>query len=323
MTADHKSDDKVDHIPETKPAPPGDGRLVVLSVGLYMVTSIVMLAANKMVLLKVPLPVTFLWMQLLIAVLLLHVGHMPGWFVLPQASVETFKKLWKLVAINVIGLTLNTYTIQHGDASFYQVLWFRDRYFLGTLLESSSVEVSTAAVLLGVLSSATTAIHSIVIKQAVEHTTSTVDLVYYNNLFSAACFPVVMLVSGEGFTCLGYMLEIMSVKPSFNSTSYEKMRMFLLGSLLAGFLGFLMNIASFFQIKVTSPVTHVISSAARGVLQAFVAVALFKDVITTARAGSIMVITLGSGLYTFVRHRETQAQDKAKVVAQTPSAQTV
>ncbi|KAJ3132653.1 hypothetical protein HDU90_006705 [Geranomyces variabilis] len=95
--------------------------LVVLSVGFYMATSIVMLSANKMVLLKVALPVTFLWVQMLIAVFWMHVGHALGCFVLPQARVETAKKLWALITINVLGLTLNTYTIQYGDASFYQV----------------------------------------------------------------------------------------------------------------------------------------------------------------------------------------------------------
>ncbi|KAJ3149617.1 hypothetical protein HDU89_003670 [Geranomyces variabilis] len=267
--------------------------LVVLSVGFYMFTSIVMLSANKMVLLKVALPVTFLWVQMLIAVFWMHVGHAFGCFVLPQACVETGKKHWALITINVLGLTLNTYTIQHGDASFYQIArglvlpltvalsWVylsppsnmvlascgivTVGYLLGTFLESSSVQISTAAVVLGALSSAATALHAIVIKRSAKHTPSLVDLVYYNNLFSAACFPVIILLSGEGATCVKYLCHFLYGVQDLSFEDEGNFKTFILGCLLTGTLGFALNAASFFQIKVTSPTSHVISSAARGV----------------------------------------------------------
>lgn len=76
---------------------------------------------NKVVLLCVALPVTFLWIQLLTAVFLLHWAHFLGWITLPRITWEVSRKLWSLIGINVFGLALNTYTIHHGDASFYQV----------------------------------------------------------------------------------------------------------------------------------------------------------------------------------------------------------
>lgn len=47
-----------------------------------------------------------------------------------------------------------------------------------------------------------------------------------------------------------------------------------------GVFGFLICIAGFVSIKVTSPVTHMISAAVRGVIQTFLGYELFGDVIT-------------------------------------------
>lgn len=49
---------------------------------------------------------------------------------------------------------------------------------------------------------------------------------------------------------------------------------------LKGSVGFLMSIASLLSIKVTSPITHMISSAVRGVAATFLCVWFFEDVIT-------------------------------------------
>lgn len=85
-----------------------------------------------------------------------------------------------------------------------------------------------------------------------------------------------------------------------------------------------MSIASLLSIKVTSPITHMISSAVRGVAGSLLAMKLFKEIITalvhgfplflffkmtplrSGRASSIAIILLGSILYTWVKHRETQ-----------------
>ena len=86
-----------------------------------------------------------------------------------------------------------------------------------------------------------------------------------------------------------------------------------------------MSIASLLSIKVTSPITHMISSAVRGVAGSLLAMKLFKDVVTTlvhgfplylsffntipsrsGRASSIGIILLGSLLYTWVKHEESQ-----------------
>ena len=81
------------------------------------------------------------------------------------------------------------------------------------------------------------------------------------------------------------------------------------------------------SIKVTSPITHMISSAVRGVAASFLGMWLFKDVITryvyslalsltklaliaiqipSGRASSIAIILAGSIYYTWVKHTESQ-----------------
>jgi GDP-fucose transporter C1 len=74
-----------------------------------------------------------------------------------------------------------------------------------------------------------------------------------------------------------------------------------------GVFGFLMSIASLMSIKVTSPITHMVSSAVRGVAASILGVALFGDVITSGRAASIATILGGSLVYTWVKHVESSA----------------
>ena len=47
-----------------------------------------------------------------------------------------------------------------------------------------------------------------------------------------------------------------------------------------GVFGFLMSVASLMSIKVTSPITHMVSSAVRGVAASLLGVWLFHDVVT-------------------------------------------
>jgi GDP-fucose transporter C1 len=84
------------------------------------------------------------------------------------------------------------------------------------------------------------------------------------------------------------------------------LKTFLWGSIITGVIGFLMSIASLMSIKVTSPITHMVSSAVRGVAASLLGMWLFHDIITTGRASSIATILFGSILYTWVKHQESQ-----------------
>lgn len=79
--------------------------------------------SNKAVLNGSPdLPLLFLLLQLLIAVLLLHVAAM---FItrveIPKLELKTAKKLAPVVLVNIIGLIFNTLCLRDVEASFFQV----------------------------------------------------------------------------------------------------------------------------------------------------------------------------------------------------------
>lgn len=128
------------------------------------------------------------------------------------------------------------------------------------------------------------------------------DLVYYNNLLSSVCFIPLILFFGEELQ----IYQMFSDSPG-------SFRTFLIGIVVTGFFGFLINIAGFLQIKVTSPISHMISSAFRGVIQTVLGVTIFNDILTVGRIGSIGIILFGSCLYTWIKDYESKQIDKSQV----------
>ena len=79
--------------------------------------------SNKAVLNSSPdLPLLFLLVQLLIAVILLHVSaFFSSKIALPKPDLETAKKLVPVVTVNIVGLVFNTLCLRDVEASFFQV----------------------------------------------------------------------------------------------------------------------------------------------------------------------------------------------------------
>lgn len=185
-------------------------------------------------------------------------------------------------------------------------------YFVGVLSEDAVYRLSfDSGLLFGLLSSFTTALHAIVIKRSIQHTRGGIlDLVYRNNLLSLLlCIPVVILCGEVGPAYKMFTGQLVDTKIS--SSASNTLHSFWIGVLVTGGVGFLINLAGFLQIKVTSPTTHMISSAVRGVyvscflslhrLQTFVAVLVFGDIITMGRGLGIVIILFGSSVYTFLK----------------------
>lgn len=266
-----------------------------------------------------------------------------GYFTIPNIELATCRGLVPLVGINVLGLIFNTFCLQYVDASFYQVarglvlpftvlfsfLLLSSRSSSGALFAVSLVcsgfllgvwgehlHTSALGTALGVFSSLTTSVHAIVVKRSLSVVQgSTMDLVYYNNLLSALLLGPLVVLSGEG----GTVSEMAVVRGS-------ALRTFLAGAAVTGVFGFLICIAGFLSIKVTSPVTHMVSSAVRGVIQTFLGMWCFGDVITawvhllqladkadmhacSGRGFGILFILLGSTVYTYVKDRESRARE--------------
>ena len=152
-------------------------------------------------------------------------------------------------------------------------------FFVGVFLDG--VNVSPAGIFFGVVSSMTTALHAVVIKKAMKLLdNSALALCWYMNLLSSIVLGAVVLVSGE--------------VPRIAALLYadsQVVKTFIWGSLITGVFGFLMGIASLLSIKVTSPITHMVSSAVRGVAVSLLGVWYFHDIIYTYVLASLPVLS--------------------------------
>ncbi|CAA7266227.1 unnamed protein product [Cyclocybe aegerita] len=325
--------------PQNPPAKPASKLLVTGVVVFYLVAALSMVMANKWVLNTTTTPLFFLWAQLAIAAGLFIISD--AMRLLPDRltfDLATCKGLIPMVGLNVFGLSFSNYTLKYVDASFYQVarglvlpftvctsfIFLHARpslrillccavvtmgFFIGVFLDGTPI--SLVGVFFGVASSAITAVHSVVIKQSLQVVGgSALSLSWYTNLLSAAVILPLLILAGEGPDVLKLLFGIDELLVKAGTMS--PLRTFLWGSMITGILGFMMSIASLLSIKVTSPITHMVSSAVRGVAASLLGMWLFHDIITTGRASSIATILFGSILYTWVKHRESQPASKDK-----------
>ncbi|GJJ16130.1 hypothetical protein Clacol_010410 [Clathrus columnatus] len=299
-----------------------------------------MVFANKWVLVTSSAPLFFLFVQLIIAIILFVLSHFAGLFTIPfTLNLHIIRGMAPLVCVNVLGLSFNNYTLKYVDASFYQVarglvlpftvllsyLFLHSRpslkvllscgivtlgFFIGVFLDNyntaatapTTSTLNTLGIFFGLLSSLTTASSAIIIKRSLATSVvegSTVALAWYSNLLSAiVLLPLVWIVG-----------EFEAVSDLIFGTDEEERGKFLYGAAITGVFGFLICIAGFLSIKVTSPITHMVSSAVRGVASSLLGVWLFNEVITGGRGTSITVILLGSIYYTWVKNAEQNQTD--------------
>lgn len=287
----------------------------------YIVSTILMVLVNKLVLKKSSLPITFLWGQMVLASIILQAAQFCGAFKMPSFKLSVLKNLVPLIGINVVGLGLNTLCLQYSDAMMYQIarslvlpitialtpLLLKENVSLRTIgcclvilvgfgvgiLGEKELRVSLKGIIFGALSSLSTALHAIIIKQAfakVEEK-SPFDMIYYNNVLSA----LILLP-----------LLVFEAKPLISSinASDSSFRALLIGTLVAGTMGLLVNFASFLQIKVTSPLTHTVASAARGVLQSIACYFVLGENINLQRGFGIGVTLTGTIMYSLTKTYE-------------------
>ncbi|EIM87474.1 uncharacterized protein STEHIDRAFT_96587 [Stereum hirsutum FP-91666 SS1] len=317
-----------------QPNPHPPNRMQVAgTVSFYLVAALAMVMANKWVLDVTTAPLFFLFTQLLIAVVLFLGANAVGIIKIPiHVDMIVIKGLAPMIALNVVGLSANNYTLKFVDASFYQVarglvlpltvltsyLFLSSPppsprillsctlvtcgFFIGVFLDHTPV--SPLGLFFGIISSAMTASHAVVIKKSLEVVGgSALNLSYYSNLLSALVLLPLIVVAGEG-------PEVMKLLVGEG----DGFKTIFWGSTITGGLGFLMSIASTLSIKITSPITHMISSAIRGVAASLLGMWLFKDVLSSGRVWAIAVILFGSLHYTWVKHIESQ-QPSAKAAS--------
>jgi len=326
---------------------PASRAKVAGTVVFYLVAAIAMVVANKWVLNGTKTPLFFLLVQLIIACVLFLACHIFGFLKLPRSvDMHIIRGLAPLIACNVLGLSFNNYCLKYVDASFYQVarglvlpitvatsaVLIHTRpslkvltacalvtagFFVGVLLDrassdsassKSAVPPSLIGVFFGVLSSFTTALLAVVIKSCLPVVgNSAVDLAWYNNLLSAVALAPLIILAGEGPDIMDLLFSPSAPSITGGMNAFDT---FVYGSAITGLFGFLINIAGFMSIKVTSPITHMVSSAVKGVLQSILGVWFFHDVISSGRATSIALILFGSIYYTWIKNQEVVERER-------------
>ncbi|KAJ3212843.1 NAD-dependent isocitrate dehydrogenase [Dinochytrium kinnereticum] len=148
-------------------------------------------------------------------------------------------------------------------------------FCVGSFLDGKTVGISSYGILLGVLSSITTAGHAIVIKMNLETVKlSTLDLVYYNNFLSSVLLMPLLAASGE----LAYIREMWNTGSPMSITIVS-------------------DEATGFSHGANMPGDH------SGLLTLLFG-GIITDIITVNRLVSIILVLAGSTLYAWVKGHE-------------------
>jgi len=307
---------------------------VVGVVAFYMVAALVMVFVNKIVLNSTPnLPTLFMFFQSVMTVLLLNLTALFTSHVkIPTFDMATAKKLTPVILVDAAGFIFNALCLRDVEAAFYQIarglvlpltiavvaLSSSTRpslpvigcaaivtggFLTGTSFSQNLPEQSIPtplALIYGFLSSLSIALHAVLVKSSLPHVGgSSTMLSYWSNFGSAVLLGLLALLNGEIWS---FWLMI-----NRDGGKLWDWNTFLWGNLVTGVFGFLISVAGILSVKVTSPVTHMFSSAARSGIQVFLGVKLFGDIFTTQRAASVVTILTGTLLYTYIKSRETPA----------------
>jgi len=302
-----------------------------------------MVFVNKIVMLNNPeLTILFMFFQSLTTVLLLTLTSfltplvsVPSWSRSSvPANIATIKNLFPLILIDALGFVFNALCLRDVEAAFYQiargmvlpltitVVAITSRtppaksvvlcafvvtvgFLLGVAWPTAIPEKSMPgplALFYGVLSSLSIAIHAVLIKSSLTYVGgSPTQLSYWANFGAAIFLGILALLRGEtqGFVGLVRGGEV-------------DLRTFFWGNVITGVFGFLISVAGILSVKVTSPVTHMFSSAARSVLQVALGVKIFGDVVNQQRVLSVLTILAGTLLYTWFKSREAPSSQGAR-----------
>ncbi|KAM0200816.1 hypothetical protein ACHAPQ_009242 [Fusarium lateritium] len=316
--------------PQVENRPPPSRMRVALVVLFHSSCAIWSTILSKSALNGVEAPVTLLALQTTIQVALLTIiGVATGWIKLSR-PLNAWIALLPLTVARLVGILAKTYCLASVNASVYQIarglllpftlflslLVLRPRPYYppislvgcamvmagfgtGMMADYSQMLTSGKGVLLGVGSSFTTAVESVVVKRFLGKSQEGMwQMVWMSNCMALLFYIPLFPLSGEMST----------MNSLFTVESMDVARQFLSSACLTGVSAFLLTIATFMQIEVTSPTTHMIVTAARGVAQSSLAVVLLGEVLTADRAGSMALILMGSALYGWARDRYQQAK---------------
>jgi hypothetical protein len=184
-------------------------------------------------------------------------------------------------------------------------------FAIGMFSDIAKMSTSTLGLALGVGSSLTTAIESVVVKmfvgaKAKQTGEGMIQMVWMSNVISIALYVPIMFISGE-WREPAIQALITPARVIQDGAAHDS---FLATCMLTGVFSFLLTLATFLQISVTSPTTHMIVTAARGVaLSAFAVWLIPNESMTQGKVWSMAFILGGSAIYGW-------AEDRAMVAKQ-------
>jgi GDP-fucose transporter C1 len=171
--------------------------------------------------------------------------------------------------------------------------------------------------LLGVASTFTTALETIVVKHyGVKMTVY--RAVYVTSLAGCVAFSALSFLSGGTTEFLELVASTRSPTPplGLNGSPRSFSANIVIPILVSGSAYYLVSLAAVLQITVTSPVTHTISTAVRGVLQSLLAVMLLPNESLSLEAViSIIFILAGSAGYTWQKEQSRKEKEMQQVAS--------
>lgn len=192
----------------------------------------------------------------------------------------------------------------------------------GSKTSASGASVSPLSLLsdpgfiLGVVSTFTTALESIVVK-TYGVKMSVYRAVYVTSLAGFFIFSLLSFLSGGATEFMRLVDATQSSTPVIGANGSPKTfyANIILPVVVSGSAYYLVSLAAVLQITVTSPTTHTISTAVRGVLQSLLAVMLLPNESLSLEAViSIIFILAGSAGYTWQKEQSRQAKEAQGVV---------
>ena len=306
----------------------------------FMATSSVIV--NKYFLKSISIPLILLELQMVVSSIVLIAGYSIKKLINQQKKgteaesqkqeqqaklsvLETIQLLWPMVFCNVFGLAFNIICLSKIDAIMHQVtrgITLPMTALLGPLLgndssswrvllicvtifsgfvvavsgDIKSTNISIFGVVAGLISSLINAYNAQFVKNRFNggNKFSAIDLVYYNNIYSTILLaPVALMYEGSQMAAIKNWGHVMVV------------------AVITGIMGVLINYAGFLQIKVTSPVTHCVSSAARGIFQVLASNLILREKLTTTRSIGLGLSLAASSLYPVVKSYDNGLKKKA------------
>lgn len=172
-------------------------------------------------------------------------------------------------------------------------------YIVGSIGE---IKFTWEGAFFGFLASAFTALYPMFVKDRLK-LMDDFTLLDYNTLIALVFMLPLMFVNGE---VPGVFLE----EKLYTSE-------FWVSTLVTSFIGFLINIAAFLNIKYTTPLTHMVSGCVKAAIQSYLGVVLFGDQMSLVNIIGTVITLAGSLFYSILRYIEMgktsqETDEKAK-----------